>query len=322
MDTALIHAIIVYGLLGVAGLFVLITALGSFFSVTSQTVAIVERFGKYVRTAQPGLNWKKPFIESVVKELNLKVMQDVIGVDTITKDKVSVRVNVAVQYNILQGRESDAYYKLYNPSKQIESYVFDVVRSMVTNETLDEVFNNKNSIAAAVKQELATDMAAFGYEINRALVTEIEPDAKVKSAMNDINTAKREQEAATARGEAAKTIQIKAAEAQAEADRLRGKGLADQRMEIVSGLRKSIEDLQHAIPGSSNEEVMTMLLMTQYLETMEKIGAQSKSSVLMIPHSPGGMTSFKDEIMQGVLAASASVNGKPVSGEIKAANQA
>lgn len=303
-----LSSILMYGALGVAGLFALITALGSFFSVTSQTVAIVERFGKYVRTAQPGLNWKKPFIESVVQRLTLKVIQHNVAVDTITKDKVSVRINVAVQYNVLKGREADAYYKLANAGAQIESYVFDVVRSMVTNETLDEVFNSKNSIAAAVKQELAGDMAAFGYEINRALVTEIEPDSKVKAAMNEINTAKREQEAASARGEAAKTIQIKAAEAQAEADRLRGQGLANQRMEIVTGLRKSIEDLQHAIPGSSNEEVMTMLLMTQYLETMEKIGAQSKASVVLIPHSPGGMTSFRDEIMQGVIASSAAVS--------------
>lgn len=301
------HDILIYGGLGAVFITALITALGSFFSVTSQTVAIVERFGKYVRTAQPGLNWKKPFVEAVVQKISLKVMQHNVAVDTITKDKVSVRVNVAVQYNVLKGREADAYYKLFNAGAQIESYVFDVVRSMVTNETLDEVFNSKNSIAEAVKKELANDMAAFGYEINRALVTEIEPDGKVKAAMNEINTAKREQEAATARGEANKTIQIKAAEAQAEADRLRGKGLADQRMEIVSGLRKSIEDLHHAIPGASNEEVMTMLMMTQYMEALEKIGGQAKSSVIMMPHSPGGLTSIKNELMQAVTASASAV---------------
>lgn len=299
-----IQAILLYSLLGIGIIFSLIAIFSSFFSVTSQTVAIVERFGKYVRTAQPGLNWKKPFVESVVQHMSLKVMQHDVAVDTITKDKVSVRVNVAVQYNVLKTKEADAYYKLYNAGKQIEAYVFDVVRSMVTNETLDEVFNNKNSIAAAVKQELATDMATFGYEINRALVTEIEPDEKVKAAMNEINTAKREQEAASARGEANKTIQIKSAEAQAEADRLRGKGLADQRIEIMSGLRRSIEDLQHAVPSASSEEVMTMLMMTQYMEALEKIGAQSKSSVIMLPHSPGGLTNLKSEIMQAVLGAS------------------
>lgn len=241
----------------------------------------------------------------------MKVRQHDVIVDTITKDKVSVRLLVAVQYNVLSGREADAYYKLANPESQIESYVFDVVRSMVTNETLDEVFNSKNSIAAAVKQELTADMSVFGYEINRALVTEITPDAKVKASMNEINAAQREREAANARGEADKILKIKAAEAQAEADRLRGKGLADQRMEIVNGLRRSIEDLHTSVPTASNEEIMAMLMMSQYLETIEKVGAQSGSRVIMIPHSPGGMGSFKEEIMQSVIGAHAAVTLVP-----------
>jgi len=275
------------------------------YTVKSQTIAIVERFGRYIKTAPAGLNYKFPFIDKVVSRMSLQVYQHNVGVDTITKDKVSVHIVVAVQYNVLLGKEVDAYYKLSHPTKQIESYVFDVVRSMVTNETLDEVFNSKNSIAAAVKEELASDMAEFGYEINRALVTDIEPDAKVKKSMNEINAAQREREAANERGEADKILKIKAAEAQAEADRLRGKGIAEQRVEIMNGLRKSIEDLQLAIPNVNDKEIMVMLMLNQYLEMLERIGANSNSNVIMAQHSPGAIGSLREEIMQAIMGSNA-----------------
>ena len=294
---------IIFKLIGLAVL-ILVIAFSCAYTVKSQTIAIIERFGRYIKTAPAGLNYKLPFVDKVVSRMSLQVYQHHVGVDTITKDKVSVHVVVAVQYNVLIGKEVEAYYKLTNPKKQIESYVFDVVRSMVTNETLDEVFNSKNSIAEAVKNELASDMAEFGYEINRALVTDIEPDAKVKKSMNEINAAQREREAANERGEADKILKIKAAEAQAEADRLRGKGIAEQRLEIMNGFRKSIEDLQSAIPSVHDKDIMVMLMLNQYLEMLERIGANSNSNVIMTQHSPGGLGSLREEIMQAILGSS------------------
>src|SRR6202012_4819022 len=104
----------------------------------------------------------------------------------------------------------------------------------------DDVFASQASIALAVKQELDNDMAGFGYEIVNVLVTDIIPDAKVKSAMNDINAAQREQVAATARGEAEKILVVKRAEAEAESTALQGKGIANQRRAIIEGLQGSI----------------------------------------------------------------------------------
>lgn len=297
-----IGTIVTIALLVLAGLFLAAVVFSSVYSVQNRTVKIIERFGKYTRTAQAGLNFKIPFVDTVRKVLSLQVEQHVIAIDTITKDKVSVRVACAVNYNVLEGREADSYYKLATPKTQIETFVFDVVRSQVPKLTLDEVFDSKDHIAMAVRQELATDMVGFGYEIGKVLVTEIDPDAKVKAAMNDINAAQREREAANARGEAEKTLRVKAAEAQSEADRLKGEGIAKQRLAIITGAKQSVEELKSAYPGVSEETLINMLMMTQYFETLSQLGGKPGDKVIFVPGTPDGVANFRQQIMEGLNA--------------------
>lgn len=273
----------------------------TFFSVSNQTVKIIERFGKYKKTARAGLNVKIPLVDTVRSTLNLQVLQHLVNVDTITKDKVSVKVAVAVQYHVIDGREADAVYKLSRPETQIETFVFDVVRSQVTTQDLDEVFNSKSSIAEAVNRELTSDMSAFGYTIVRALVTEIDPDAKVKEAMNKINAAQRDREAASAQGEAEKTLRVKQAEAQRDSDKLKGEGIALQRLEIVKGLTQSVADLKNAYPGATEDAIMSMLMMNQWLEAMTQIGGKSGATTIFIPGSPQGMADYRQQIMEGLI---------------------
>ena len=297
----------------VAAIVAFVSIRKSIFTVHAQSAALIERFGKFVRTGSAGLNFKIPWAERIRQFVDLKVQQHNVPVDTITSDKVSVRLVVAVQYSVITGREAESFYKLSNPKGQIESYVFDVVRARVPQLELDKVFDSKFTIADAVRSELEHDMRDFGYEIVKALVIEIAPDATVVKAMNEINAAQREREAANARGEAEKILQVKRAEAQAEADRLRGVGIANQRTAIAEGLRKSVADFKGAVPQASDEQVMAMLMMTQYLEMMEKIGAQSKSSVVLFPHSPGGATTFFQEVLKAVVGAASLPSAAPKS---------
>jgi len=278
----------------------------TFFKVSNQTVKIIERFGKYSKTARAGLNFKIPFVDSVRQVLNLQVLQHVVNVDTITKDKVSVKVAVAVQYEVIAGKEAEAVYKLSRPETQIETYVFDVVRSLVTTQDLDEVFNSKGTIAEAVNRELTEDMRGFGYSIVKALVTEIDPDAKVKEAMNNINAAQRDAQAANAKGEAEKTLRVKQAEAQRDADELKGKGIALQRLAIVNGLAQSVEDLKKAYPGATEDGIMSMLMMNQWLETMSHIGAKAGATTIFIPATPQGMIDYRQQIMEGLKGGASS----------------
>ena len=201
---------------GIVGLVVLSAILGSFFTVQTARAVVVTRFGKFLRVAEAGLNWKVPFIDAVAGTLSLRVTQINLTMETKTKDNVFVTIPISVQNRVRAEKVFDAFYKLTDPAAQIKSYVEQVILGHVPGMTLDEVFANQSSIAMAVKKELDADMAGFGYEIVNVLVTDIVPDAKVKSAMNDINAAQREQVAAAARGEAEKFLEVKKAEAEAE----------------------------------------------------------------------------------------------------------
>lgn len=289
--------------LAILAILVLSLILGSFFTVRTAEVAVLTRFGKFLRVAEAGLNWKLPYFDSIAGIVTLRVNQITLTMETKTKDNVFVTIPISVQNRVRPERVYDAFYKLSDPVAQIKSYVEQVILGHVPGMTLDEVFASQSSIAAAVKQELDSDMAAFGYEIVNVLVTDIVPDAKVKSAMNDINAAQREQVAATARGEADKILVVKKAEAEAESKALQGQGIANQRKAIVEGLQSSIEQFQKAVEGATSKDVMQLVLVTQYFDTLKSIGENDKTNTLFLSHSPGAVKEVSDQILESMLLA-------------------
>jgi len=278
---------------------------GSFFTVRTAEVAIITRFGKFLRVADPGLNWKMPYFDSVSGLVSLRVNQITLTMETKTKDNVFVTIPISVQNRVRPEKVYDAYYKLSDPVAQIKSYVEQVILGHVPGMTLDEVFASQSSIAAAVKLELDADMATFGYEIVNVLVTDIVPDQKVKSAMNDINAAQREQVAANARGEAEKILVVKKAEAEAESKALQGQGIANQRKAIIEGLQLSVEQFQKAVEGATSKEVMQLVLVTQYFDTLKSIGENDKTNTLFLSHSPAAVSEVSDQILKSMLVANA-----------------
>src|SRR5450759_3198371 len=289
--------------LGVVGFILLYVILASFFTVSTAEVAVIPRFGKFLRIDEPGLNWKRPFFDSVAGMVSLRVNQITLTMETKTKDNVFVTIPISVQNRVRPEKVYDAYYKLSNPTYQIQSYVEQVILGHVPGMTLDEVFASQSSIAAAVKQELDADMAGFGYEIVNVLVTDIVPDAKVKSAMNDINAAQREQVAANARGEAEKILVVKKAEVQAESTALQGQGIANQRKAIIEGLQVSVEQFQKVVEGASAKEVMQLVMVTQYFDTLKSIGENDKTNTLFLANAPGAVKDVSDQILQSMLVA-------------------
>ena len=283
--------------------FVLYVVFGSFFTVDTAQVAVVTRFGKFLRAAEPGLNWRVPFIDRVAGKVSLRVEQIKLVMETKTQDNVFVTIPISVQTRVRPEKVYDAFYKLQDPATQIQSYVEQVILGHVPSMTLDEVFATQAGIAAAVKKELDVDMAGFGYEIVNVLVTDIVPDEKVKAAMNDINAAQREQVAASARGEAEKILVVKRAEAEAESKALQGAGIANQRKAIIEGLQGSIEQFQKGVAGTSTSEVMQLVLVTQYFDTIKTIGENDRTNTLFLSHSPGAVTEISNQIMESMLVA-------------------
>ena len=275
------------------------------FIVRHQTSAVIERFGRFNRVSSSGLRWKIPLIERVAGRLSLRIQQLDVKVETKTKDNVFVNVVVSVQHMVIPQKVFDAFYKLQQPEAQITSYVYDVVRARVPGIELDNVFETKDDIAQAVRVELAQIMDDFGYGIIKALVTDIDPDPNVKASMNQINAAQRLRVAAVEEAEADKIRVVKAAEGEAESKALQGKGIADQRLAIVEGLRESVTDFQDNVPGTTAQDVMNLVLMTQYFDTLKDIGLSSKTNTILIPHSPGGMTQVADQLREAMMTADA-----------------
>ncbi|MCO5562789.1 hypothetical protein L7F22_058320 [Adiantum nelumboides] len=270
--------------------------------VDQSTVAIKEIFGKFDDVLEPGCHcvpWC--FGSYVVGVLSLRVQQLDVRCETKSKDNVFVNVVASVQYRAVPNNAKDAFYKLTNPREQIQSYVFDVVRATVPKMNLDDVFEQKSEIGKAVADELEKAMANYGFEIVQTLIVDIVPDDTVKRAMNEINAAARMRVATQEKAEAEKILQVKRAEAEAEAKYLSGLGIARQRQAIVDGLRESVLNFSHNVPGTTAKDVMDMVLVTQYFDTMRDIGASSKSSTVFIPHGPGAVRDVAEQIRNGLL---------------------
>ncbi|XP_059284277.1 hypersensitive-induced response protein 1-like [Lycium ferocissimum] len=274
--------------------------------VDQSTVGIRERFGKFDDVLEPGCHFLPWCIGSqIAGYLTLRLQQLDVRCETKSKDNVFVTVVASIQYRALADKATDAFYKLSNTRSQIQAYVFDVIRASVPKLNLDDVFEQKNQIAKTVEEELEKAMSAYGYEIVQTLIVDIEPDEQVKRAMNEINAAARLRVAANEKAEAEKIIQIKRAEGDAEAKYLAGLGVARQRQAIVDGLRDSVLGFSVNVPGTTAKDVLDMVLITQYFDTMKDVGASSKSSAVFIPHGPGAVSDIAGQIRQGLLQGSA-----------------
>ncbi len=277
--------------------------LSAVYVVRQQSVAIIERFGRYHKTSSSGINFRLPLgIDKIAARVQLRLLQSEIVVETKTQDNVFVTMNVATQYRVNENNVIDAYYKLMRPEAQIKSYIEDALRSSVPKLTLDELFEKKDEIALEVQKQVAEEMSTYGYIIVKTLITKVEPDAEVKQSMNEINAAQRKRVAAQELAEADKIKIVTAASAEAEKDRLHGVGIAEQRKAIVDGLADSIKELKGANIELTEEQIMSILLTNQYLDTLNNFADSSGSNTIFLPANPEGVESIRTQILSALKA--------------------
>ncbi|MGB0778447.1 MAG: SPFH domain-containing protein [Flavobacteriaceae bacterium] len=273
----------------------------TFFVVKQQTTVIVERFGKFQSIRQSGLSARLPIIDQIAGRVSLKIQQLDVIVETKTQDDVFVQLKISVQFQILREKVYDAFYQLQNPHDQLTAYIFDTVRAEVPKMKLDDVFEKKDDIAQAIKRELKEAMLSYGYDIVKALVTDIDPDRQVKEAMNRINAAEREKVAAQFEGDAQRILIVEKAKAEAESKRLQGKGIADQRREIARGLEESVDVLNKA--GINSQEASALIVITQHYDTLQSIGSDTNSNLILLPNNPNAASSMLNDMVTSLVAA-------------------
>ncbi len=291
---------VIIPIIGIAFVFFMIRS--GWFIVKQQSAAVVQRLGKFQNVALAGFHFKIPFVDQIAGRINLKVQQLDVKVETKTRDDVFVHMKVSVQYQVLKDKVYDAFYRLENPTQQINSYVFDTVRAEVPKMKLDEVFERKDDVANAIKHELAEAMDNYGYGIVKALVTDIDPDEQVKISMNRINAAEREKVAAQYEADADRIKIVAIAQAEAESKKLQGQGIADQRREIAKGLEDSVEALNKV--GINSQEASALIVVTQHYDTLQAMGANSRSNLMLLPNSPSNAADMMNQMVTSFTAAS------------------
>ena len=271
------------------------------FIVKQQTAVVLERFGKFLGIRNAGLQFKIPLVDRVAARLSLRIQQLDVNIETKTNDDVFVHLKISIQFQILREKVYDAFYKLQNPHEQLTSYIFDLVRAEVPKMILDDVFEKKDDIAQAIQRDLKDAMLKYGYDIVKALVTDIDPDATVKEAMNRINAAEREKIAAQHEGDAQRILIVERAKAEAQSKRLQGKGIADQRREIARGLEESVDTLNKA--GINPQEASALIVITQHYDTLQSIGADTNSNLILLPNNPNAASNMLNDMTASLLAA-------------------
>jgi len=293
---------------GIILFFIVLTLFSGLFTVKQQTAAIIERFGKFRSIRHAGLQFKVPYIDRLAGRISLKIQQLDVIVETKTKDDVFVHLKISVQFLVQREHVYDAFYKLQNPHEQITAFIFDVVRAEVPKMILDDVFEKKEEIALAIQRDLKEAMLNYGYDIIKALVTDIDPDENVKIAMNRINAAEREKVAAQHEGDAQRILIVERAKAEAESKRLQGKGIADQRREIARGLEESVDVLNKA--GINSQEASALIVITQHYDTLQSIGADTNSNLILLPNNPAAASNMLTDMVTSLAAVNAISDAK------------
>lgn len=242
--------------------------------VSTGEVAIVERCGKFQRLAEAGcICYCYPYEEHAGR-VSLRIQELIVSLESKTKDNVFVDVVISVQYQTVRDKVYSAFYAVEDLDQQMRAYIKDTVRAALCTMTLDESFEAKDEISHAVKSNLAEVFNSYGYMILNALVTDMQPNRMVKDAMNEINASKRMKEAAYQRAEGEKILKVKQAEATAESMYLSGVGLARQREAIMKGLQQSVTDFAAAVEGTSSKNVIDLVVLNQYFDTLGEIGSK------------------------------------------------
>lgn len=256
--------------------------------ISTGQVGVVENCSKFSHVARPGLNCFAPFICMIKQKVSLRIQQINVQCETKTKDNSFVNVEVAVQYRVIDDNNSirDSVYKLENASRQISTYVNDVIRSAIPKLSLEQAFESKADLANDVMEQLDSIMQNYGFQIKQTLIIDLSPDARVKDSMNQLNASARLREAAANKAEADKILMVKAAEAEADSKALSGKGVAKQRQAIIGGLKSSISEFSEVVSGTTSKDVMNLLLLTQYFDMLKEISAKTQKHSVFLDHTP------------------------------------
>ena len=255
---------------------------------------VVERLGRYLRTADPGLNFIAPFFDTMRKVDVREIVLDVAPQEVITNDNVGVTVDALVYYQIM-----DPVRVLYNVSNfelAASKLAQTNLRNVVGGMTLDQTLTSREAINTQLRDILDTATDAWGVRVGRVELKRIDPPRDVTDAMHRQMKAERERRAMILESEGKREADVNVAEGEKRARILRAEGEAESMIKVAEakkqeeilvadGQAKAVETVFNSIhSGNPTPD----LLSYQYLQTLQKM-ADGKATKIIVPYEVGSL---------------------------------
>jgi regulator of protease activity HflC (stomatin/prohibitin superfamily) len=255
-----------------------------FFTTQQNTKRIVTRFGKVTKVCSPGLGFKLSFLDSVSKPISLRTSPLDFQEDSYTKQNTSVRIGGLVQFRVGPNDQDaqNAFFKLLDPAAQIKAHVSSAIRAQVPTMELDEIQKGQKVIADAITAELAETMQQYGYIIEAVLITKADPGAAIVQANDQKAASEQQKQTAKNLAEANYSQVTRAAEAEKDAAKSRGEGIAAELMAITEGRKQALEKLRTAAPNASDTELLAVAALQQYIDGLVKMASTASDGTKVI----------------------------------------
>jgi len=265
-------------------------------TIESGQVGIVQRFGAYVTHKPPGLVlYCAPICTVTPHSVGLQTISA--ETECKTADDVTLTARVTVRYQLDQSNLKKGIFEIVDHEAQIKAAVDDIVRSTIPTMPLDEAYTGLTTLTDKLRIGVAHSMSEYGWQIMEVKVEDLSPDDTVKNAMNMIVEATRRKTAAEKQGQAAYTLEVKAAQADMLAKKLSGQGSAQMRIAIAKGFKDSMEAMTAG--GLTPQEAIHLMVTTQYIDTMKDFAVNKSKSSIMITHSPGAVEDIQQQVKAG-----------------------
>lgn len=271
--------------------------------VSQNTVYVIEFLGRYRRFMSAGLNFKIPLLERIASKITLRQQNFAIDGQYPSQDKVIVDISTNLIYSVNASEDGikNYTYALQNREQSIGAIIENSLRTYIAKETHEGILEKKEELALHIRSDLEKQFEEWGMIINSFQITNVNFPATITTAMSEVVASQQLRKAAENKGEAVKIQAIKEAEGEKERKRLQGEGIALEREAIAAGLKQSVETLREATKQSS-EQIMTILTLTQYLDTLKSIGQNDNSKVIFLDSSVGKNGELMQQLMSSFEA--------------------
>ncbi|MCC7400781.1 MAG: SPFH domain-containing protein [Chitinophagaceae bacterium] len=300
---------------------VLILLPGLFFTINQGFIGVITMFGKYRRVARPGLNLKIPFFENVFRKISYQNRSVELEFQAITSDQANVYFKSMLLYSVFDQQEETikkVAFKFVSDKDMMQALIRTIegsIRAFVASKKQAEILGLRKEIVEYVKEGVDHVLADWGYHLQDLQINDITFDKVILDSMSKVVASNNLKAAAENEGQAMLITKTKAAEAEGnaikisaeaekEAARLRGQGVALFRQEVARGMTEAAEQMKQANLDTN------VILFSMWTEAIKNFAEYGRGNVIFLDGSAEGMEATMKQI-QALMVKQAGTTAPP-----------